>query len=710
MPRVRVSRAAYCKQWRKDNKAHTSAYRKANPSSRIESAVGVDSEGITDDSGRHICWYLAAWSEDECLAEIENHTGIKAEQFFDMLLELRLRKVLLVGFSLGYDYTKLLESLPTDVLTRLVRPEMRKGKHGPRPIQYGRYLLNYLRGRFTVTELLPSRHRNQCKSDTCTGCKHGRSATIWDVWGFFQGSFIDACDKWGVVTKAEYAELKAMKDRRSTFSENDREQVKAYCGKECRKLASLVTRLRDAHTEAGLPLMTYYGAGSTATVLLKQWGVKAHRTQVEHPAPLRYAIACAFFGGRFEIAQIGPYTGEAYSYDIASAYPYQLFQLPCLACGKWRRIRKNIDAQVKASRQALVKYRLVGHKSIKVEHETSPYPWGPFPLRTAGLDTIEDGCIIYPVTSGGGWVYKDEYLTGRKHWPNVEPIEAWLYDTDCDHHPFARIPEVYNKRLEWGKDGAGIVLKLGPNSVYGKLAQTLGDKPPFQSFEWAGMITSGCRAQLLALMAQDIGTILMTATDGIVSSRPLTPAEPIDTGTAETAARFGKSPLGAWEAKPLPGGLHMIRPGIAFPLNSATDEKETKARGIGKAVLRSHKQLVLDSWDKDGPAPLKLQSTIFRGLKSATSYSEGRGYRRADEYGRWIPRETSVSYMPEPKRPFAMTPENRLYTWALKDAQSAPYARILGEDAPNTAEVIALRQYDEMLREQPDREEEDNDF
>jgi hypothetical protein len=33
----------------------------------------------------------------------------------------------------------------------------------------------------------------------------------------------------------------------------------------------------------------------------------------------------AFFGGRFENSVIGPIQKEIFSYDISSAYPYQLF-------------------------------------------------------------------------------------------------------------------------------------------------------------------------------------------------------------------------------------------------------------------------------------------------------------------------------------------------------------------------------------------------
>src|SRR5690348_17906092 len=60
----------------------------------------------------------------------------------------------------------------------------------------------------------------------------------------------------------------------------------------------------------------------------------------------------------------------------------------------------------------------------------------------------------------------------------------------------------YTTLFRSGKDGAGIVLKLGTNSTYGKTAQSVGSAP-FRSWIWAGNITSGTRAQLLRAMRSE---------------------------------------------------------------------------------------------------------------------------------------------------------------------------------------------------------------
>lgn len=685
--RMRVGRQAYMREYRRTHK-------KPKPPKVPPTIIGIDGEGVTV-KGRHLYTYLAAWTSDECVSTVENSKGLTPVEVFEFLLLVKrsVPNSMLAGFSLGYDYSKWIEGLSPRAIYKIARPESRRGKNTPNPVRVNGYAINYLRGRMSVAKLIPGEHHKWCDDEECKGCKSSETVTVWDVWGFFQGSFVDACQKWGVIDAKEYEYLREMKLRRSSFTVKDWEEVKAYCGVECQRLARLVTELRKAHLEADIPLASYYGAGSTASSLLKRMGVKDCMPKEELHPELRYAVACAFFGGRFEIGQFGPVRTECHSYDIASAYPYHLTGMPCLACGKWRKV-KRIPRDAK---YGFVRYHLPDCAAVKAKDGVSSMPWGPFPLR------LQDGNIVYPVTSGGGWVSLDEYRAGEEAWPNVWYKEAWIYETDCDHVPFAGLAEVYKLRLQWGKESRGIVVKLGPNSCYGKIAQSIGNNPPFQCFPWAAWDTGNTRAQLLRLIAQNPIAVINSATDGIISTVRLEPDEPRDTGTAEVAARYGKQPLGAWEHKLVPGGMHLIRPGVAFPLSSEL-EAEVKGRGIGKAVLKNHRAMVLENWEKYGPRPFEVEGDIFHGMKSATDRTS-EGYVKRENYGQWSKRKTQVSYMPEPKRPFALTDDGRLCTWALgKDVVSQPYPRIMGVYGVTPAHVQALILEKQLQLEQPDRE------
>jgi DNA polymerase family B len=693
MPRVRPSRRAYHRAYYAEHRKVIQRQRSQHKPPKV--VIGCDGEGLNL-SGEHLYGYFAAWTETDEVAVAEDMGGLHTRDILETLLDIKREHpdALLVGFSLGYDITKWIENLPAHIIYSLARPEQRTGRHGPRPVQWGRYLLNYVRGKFTVTELTSDEHRDRCKHQTdgrCAGCKPGLSCTVWDVWAFFQGSFIDACLNWKVITPDEHAELKAMKDKRSSFKPSEWPRITSYCGLECRRLASLVSRMIQAHRDAGLNLSSYYGAGSSATALMRSMHIKDFMGTV--PEAMNDAISCAFFGGRFELSRVGPVTGTVYCYDIASAYPDQLRKLPCLHCGTWIQITNpfQVERAVLAATHALVEWRL---DTNALDGRCNQH-WGPFPFRQ------DDGTIIFPGAGGRGWCGREEYLVAKEHWKGVRARSAWVYVRRCNHQPFTEIADLYLKRLQWGKDGPGIVLKLAANSCFGKLAQSVGVNPPFQCFLWAALVTSGTRAELLRAIAHNPSAVLMTATDGIVSRLPLPLPMAMVPGFRDEEGKE-KPQLGQWEVTEEEHGIMLIRPGIAFPLGSEHVDplkvgKEWKARGIGKSTLARHKEAIINGWTENGEGAVTLTRTLFRGFKSAVGVSG-----RSEHYGKWVEAPIELNYMPEPKRPMHIGKDGRLGVWRLKDgASSQPYDKMTAEE---NEEARGLRRFKLEQSEQPDRE------
>lgn len=437
-------------------------------------------------------------------------------------------------------------------------------------------------------------------------------------------------------------------------------------------MAALARNLIDAHNKAGLTLRSYFGSGSSAAAMLKKMGIdKVMRTG---PKAMDHAVSCAFFGGRFEHSVIGEIDGPIYGKDISSAYPYQLWQLPCLACGKWEHTtdRKRIDG----AKAACVRYGLGASPGL---------PWGPFPFR------LKNGSIVFPSTSGGGWVWRDEYIQGEKIFPNVHFREAWIYHSDCEHRPFERIPEWYRERLRIGKEGAGIVLKLALNSCYGKLAQSVGVDPPFQSQIWAGMVTSGTRAQILELMGKhrDLSNVLMIATDGIYTREKIESPIPLYTNTGEI---YGKDqdkpkPLGGWESKDIPNGMFAARPGIYFPLDLSPKElaKTIRARGVGRGSLIANWEKTVAAWRARESSVKIAKVSRFIGAKSSISVSwngETPSFSRSPLYGQWIEKPIEMTFDPLPKRE-RINADNTLEMRSFNsDLESVPYNKgVMSPDA-----------------------------
>lgn len=660
---------------RQYDKQYNHAHPRVNPSERI---IGIDGEG----QGRnpHCYFYLAAADEHGKLwrCEPRDNVRISTVEALEFILNLPTRS-LIVGYAFVYDLTKILEDLPDRKLYRLFHEASRarpiQTKKGMRLVyvpEYWRgYKLNYMNRRFSV------------------GRKDGRRATVWDVFRFYAEKFTESLIKWGVAAKdllTRMAEMKAKRGQKSVWESLPRKAVQEYCDEECRYLAKLFRATVGAHEDAGLDLNgKYYGAGSTASALLTKMDVLRFRG--ETPEAMRVPLACAFFGGRFENSVVGPIKGTVYNYDISSAYPYAATLLPCLECGVWERVTgKTLDRRIKVSSLALLRW------CIGAIH---PSAWGVFPVRA------KDGTITFPLSGLGGWTWKEEYLAARQLNPHIEIKEGWIYDTDCEHRPFRMLADIYRERCRIGKDAKGIVLKLGPNSVYGKVAQSKGLNPPFQSWVWAGNITSRCRSQLLDSLTRVINPwdILMFATDGVWSRERLSLPRPCDTGTFDL-----DKPLGGWEEKQFDRGVFAVRPGIYFPLQPTTEELEkVRARGLGRRTLYENHQKVVEAYHAGKSSIEVTGQERFVGALSGTRLNGLKDYIRSPSYGEWIPWSTKVTFDPAPKRQSVLS-DGRLVPW-LRMPESVPY-----QNAIESQEAKLLREAEIYAQEQPDTDFTEQDF
>jgi hypothetical protein len=644
----------------------------------------------------------AAWNDTEKRFE-PGVKGLSTVECLDFILRLP-SKARIFAYAFNYDLTKILTDCDDKTLYFLFRPELRPGKGkrkalGPEPIWWhpsgdhrrkDAYRLNMVGTKFVVAHL-------------------GTKRTIWDVFKFYQSKFVGALKDWKVGSEEMRAHMTHMKDKRADFDRESPGKVKAYCLEECRYMAELARKLCAAHEQVQLPLKTFYGAGSSAGAML---GVMGIRKQLRKPpstdAGLKHAIACAFFGGRFENSVIGPVEGQVWNYDISSAYPYHITFLPCLLHGYW--IHTTDPSVMRRGKTAIVRYELGPNRDVSGQ----PYDdWGPLPFRD------EEGCISFPIESGGGWVYKKEFLEAQKTFAHVQFCEAWVYLSSCECRPFARIPEYYAERCRIGKEGPGIVLKLGCNSCYGKLAQSIGSAQ-FNNWVWAGMITSGCRAQILHMMRlhEKRSDLLMIATDGIYTRQRLTPPTPKDTGTGHT----GK-PLGGWEEQSVKQGVFMARPGIYFPLNPTTEHlTKIRGRGVGKSVVFENWRTIVDSWTRyrDSRTVRVANVQRFCGAKTSISragdpsglegdwvYNRAKGgteehedgtLHQAPRYGNWIVRPVDMSFSPLPKREMVnldgLTLKLRSFP---SDATSQPY-----DNAKKSQENKDLAAFEQEILEQPD--------
>lgn len=700
------------------------------------SVIALDGEGHTTKDGRHLYTYMSASTSTGLVADIEDRKGLKTPAILDWVLSLPERPFK-VGYALGYDWTKWMENLPPAALYQLWRPDLRQGQHGPRPIRV------LARNRLYSLNMVSTRLAIAGDQDPKT--KQWRTRrTVWDVFKFFGRAFVGALEQWGVGTPELRAEILAMKEKRGSFKGINQKE-REYCQSETRLLAELVEKLLAACDEADLELKDLYGPGSLAAAMLRKGKAKAQIVDLSKKPALGDAVQRAFFGGRFEISRVGP-VKKVFSYDIASAYPCAETQIPCLEHGEWRHLSfrgrgghemhpRIVDEVIRDADVALVRWHALPHPDIPShppkalrelpdfahldvktllalsdlsDPEISDRAWGPFPWRGPS------GNILFPVVCpSGGWVYGHEWLAARscpRLFPNLHASEAWVYSTTCDcGSPFRdEVADAYVKRLEWGKEGRGLTLKLAVNSRYGKRAQSSGSHP-FRCLVAAGFITSYTRAMILRAIARakDPWSIVSIATDGILSTEPLELEKPPRTGTEKRAAEIGKSCLGEWESKE-PGDVFLMRPGMRFDLNLDQKIGTTAARGLGVKVLHEARRRVLAQWKRKPLSPLRIQQPArFHGAKLSINVKargrENETCTKNPDYGLWKrPDPYNVSYEPLPKRPCVGPGGRRVMAWALsdRDPPSAPY------DAEVSAQFNAdLQEAEDVASAQPDADQ-----
>lgn len=619
--------------------------------------VGIDGEGQGRENHQYV---MLAWSNETGTRRdsIESLPGesLSTKQCLDFILSIP-PNARAFAFAFNYDLTKILQDCDDRTIYRLFRPELRqrppgKEKYGPYPEVWEGYTLNLLGSKFSVE-------------------KGKQRTVIWDTFKFYQAKFTKALTDWKVGEKEELDRMRDMKDKRSDFDKLSRADILRYCFDECAKMATLTRKLIAAHEAAGLHLKSYHGAGSTASCVLKRMGIGDEVRQ--GPDEANHAIASAFFGGRFENRVIGIIKGPLWSRDISSAYPYQTTFLPCLACGQWSLVKKRNLLEGAAA--AVVHYKL-GRPPRGIV-------WGPLPFRGS------DGSICFPAISGGGWVWLSEFLAAEAAFPHIHFVEAYVYRTDCNHRPFAEVPKLYLERLKLGKEGPGIVLKLGTNAIYGKLAQSTGVNPPFQSWVWAGMITAGTRAAILAMLGlhRDRRNMYMVATDGIYSRENFAAPLPMDTGTNTAEHR---KPLGGWETKKVESDVFAARPGIYYPMNPTAEEiGAVRARGIGRGVILEHWRAVVDAWQRGADKVTIGNVTRFNGAKSSIGrivdpdnpkaylYNRFADDKGRPRYGQWSTRPVDMTFHPMPKRSRIEKDSSLAIRYLPTDEESRPYDRSL---------------------------------
>jgi hypothetical protein len=461
-----------------------------------------------------------------------------------------------VGFAMGYDFTCILRgnNITQEQLTEVYEDQLLRDVGYVWQLRMGKQLRIWV--------------------DNVTN--QGREIFVLnDSWGFFQRSFVKALDEYFNCDWDYRDVIIEMKKQRGNFDRLHDEEVIEYNDMELENLVELMEELRDRLYTSGMPVGQWYGPGALANGLFRKWKIKDTLVNHYEELPeLAEASRYAYAGGRFELFKPGHVSGPVFQYDINSAYPCAIAQLPNLKRGQWVHIKNPNWEDLNDFSVVRVDWdSTVGCGKLMLDRPPTSvediFPESiPFPL----WHRDRQGAISFPSFGVSGWYWYPELAAAVEYSINClsdygcewKLEEAWVFIPESEEYyytlregaepdktgeitpnwrnwdrmdeksksdilPFWRVPVLYRNRIKLKESGNGahIGIKLGLNSLYGKFAQQIGwtiknpNIPPYHNLSLAGWVTAKCRAKLLRAMMLDPSAIIATETDGIFSIRPL---------------------------------------------------------------------------------------------------------------------------------------------------------------------------------------------
>lgn len=505
---------------------------------------GIDGEGgnIADPDALwgEVHRYLLLRAGDQV---VENPEGLSFQECAEFLCNLP-RKRIYSAYFFDYDVTMILRGIPEERAKRLMDRGARQkdGGFNPLPVDYAGYQFDYM----------PHKEFRIRRED------QKEWLIISDAGQFFQSSFLRTLEKWQIGTQEERDFIAKGKSMRGDFHMMD-EEIKAYNALEILLHEQLMETFRSVCVDTGYVPRKWQGPGYLASAMLEHHGVPRRKDiPIMQNFDFRYLANEAYYGGRFETTAAGPISGPVYQYDINSAYPSILRTLPCLIHGSWRRIRNMPDR---------------GHLwfgQVYFHHDAGRLLCN-LPVRS------KNGNISYP-REGNGVYWSTELEAAQEAGTHVTFTTGWIYEPHCDCRWFDFIDEYYAMRVALGKTNKGYVLKLAGNSLYGKIAQSIG-YAPYANPVWAGLITAGCRAMLIDAYKNNMNDVYMLATDGIFCAAELD--VPVSTE------------LGEWERTVHDDGIFIVQPGIYY-----LPHGDVKTRGVERGRINNQREAFESAWQR----------------------------------------------------------------------------------------------------------------
>ena len=369
--------------------------------------------------------------------------------------------------------------------------------------------------------------------------KSKHTVNFWDIAQFY-GMSLDNASKEYLGDEKGVSDIKSLMEY--IYYDKVQKVVYNYCVHDCELTRRLAERMHKGVLDCDISFSKPYSRASLAeTAFLENCDIPQY---LDAPLGVNKYHYWSYYGGWFELFKRGYLNDSIYEYDINSAYPFAMLDLPDIRGLTWERVRR-------ASKNIVM-----GVYQIAISPKTGT-TISPMQIRT---ETVS----VHPHASGIRYVTDIELGMLRDVY-KVKVIAGFEAHGDHLTYPFREyVQKLYEDKSRYKNKDVMMYecIKRVLNGFYGKNIQRTGGKIGncFNPI-YAARITASCRRQIWEAVKDHQKDVIGIQTDSCIMNKE------IDLNVGDE--------LGAWGMKEYQEGIFLLS-GIYEMIG---ESKKTKIRG-----------------------------------------------------------------------------------------------------------------------------------
>lgn len=437
-----------------------------------------------------------------------------------------------------------------------------------------------------------------------------------------------------LITEEEFnRQEKIIREYQYDYLDKHLAQIGEYCQLDCFLTWLLAGRMKKCFEMASIPFKKPLSGAALAQEYILNSGVEYPRLSMlkktDFYANLSTFIEEAYHGGMFLLKKRGNIKKEIWNYDINSAYPDKMRNLPNWFTGQFIQVETPTDTTPYGWYLCEFDCEWIPLKGDK------PYE---FELTFDGIKQVfktKNTKIYYPKGKRCQIITKVEYDFLVRHNYEVKTYMGYEWhefekkvEGKDYRSPFFWIEPTYEARKKIKskdpKDPRQYSLKILMSSAYGKTCQRIkGRDGKLTNFAYASYITAPVRIQIAEFCLRHKDQVVEIATDGIYFEGPIEDNE-IEIGNE----------LGQWELTKYEGGGIFIGGGVRV-LFKDKNRRKSRTDLHGQSSYTGPRQLRhFTKWNLSTKLAPKVKPYRFRGNIHTICLTQlrARGFHGNPEY------------------------------------------------------------------------------